>query len=64
MIAADEMDQIIPTSITRATYNRHKASASVTGLKEFKGRDQLLIGERGCDEVADCIPAWPNTEIG
>jgi hypothetical protein len=32
-------------------------------LKEFKGRDHFLIGERGWEEVADCALAWLNEKV-
>jgi pimeloyl-ACP methyl ester carboxylesterase len=63
LITAGQKDHIIPPSLNRANFNRYNASPSITELKEFKGRDHFLIGERGWEEVADCALAWLNEKV-
>ena len=37
---------------------RHSAPGSITGFREFDGRDHLAIVEPGWEQVADYVLAW------
>jgi pimeloyl-ACP methyl ester carboxylesterase len=63
LITAGERDHLVPASLDRTTYNRYKASPSVTDFKQFPGRDHFVIGERGWEEVADYVLAWLNEKV-
>ncbi len=58
LLTAGSLDNIIPTSLNQANYERYKDSSSVTDFKEFDGRTHFLIGQQGWEEIADYVTAW------
>ncbi len=59
LFIAGELDHIIPASLNRTNYKRHKKkSPSRTDFKEFPGRTHYLIGQEGWAELADFIQEW------
>lgn len=53
-----EKDVIMPASLSRKIFRKHRASPSVTAYKEFPGRSHYLIAEQGWQEVADYALTW------
>ena len=53
-----EKDVIMPASLSRKIFNKHRASPRVTDYKEFPGRSHYLIAERGWEEVAEYALSW------
>lgn len=58
LLVAGGEDHVIPVELNRSNFKHYHASASVTELKEFPGRDHLTITEPGWEEVADYVLGW------
>jgi pimeloyl-ACP methyl ester carboxylesterase len=53
-----EKDVIMPASLSRKIFHKHRASPRVTHYKEFPGRSHYIIAEQGWEEVADFALSW------
>lgn len=53
-----EKDVIMPASLSRKIFRRHRASPCLTEYKEFAGRSHYIIAERGWEEVAEYALSW------
>lgn len=58
LVIGGEKDVIMPASLSRKIYRKHKASPALTEYKEFPGRSHFIIGEKGWEEVADYALDW------
>jgi pimeloyl-ACP methyl ester carboxylesterase len=58
LLIAGSIDNIIPASLNRYNYIKHKRSSSVTDFKEFPKRTHFIIGQRNWKEVADYALEW------
>ncbi|NOT06809.1 MAG: alpha/beta hydrolase [Gemmatimonadales bacterium] len=58
LLIAGGVDHIVPPSLTRAIFNKHKQSAAVTEYKEFPGRSHAIAAEAGWEEVAEYALTW------
>jgi pimeloyl-ACP methyl ester carboxylesterase len=63
LVIGGEKDVIMPASLSRKIYNKHRASPVATDYKEFPGRSHFLIGEKGWEEVADYALNWAESKI-
>lgn len=64
LVIGGEKDVIMPASLSRKIYRKHRASSAVTDYKEFAGRSHFIIGESGWEEVADEALAWVGRQLG
>lgn len=53
-----EKDVIMPASLSRKIFRRHRVSRCLTEYKEFPGRSHYIIAEQGWEEVADFSLSW------
>ncbi|HYD82539.1 MAG TPA: alpha/beta hydrolase [Opitutus sp.] len=53
-----EKDVIMPASLSRKIFSKHRVSPRITAYKEFPGRSHYIIAEQGWEEVADYALAW------
>jgi pimeloyl-ACP methyl ester carboxylesterase len=53
-----EKDVIMPASLSRKIFRRHRVSPRLTEYKEFPGRSHYIIAEQGWEEVADYALSW------
>ncbi len=51
-------DQVIPPSLNYNNYKKYKTNKSITGYKEFKGRNHLVFDHPGWKEEADFVLDW------
>lgn len=58
LLIAGSADHIIPASLNKSNYAKYKQSPSVTGFKEFPGRNHFIIGQKNWEEVADYALEW------
>jgi len=58
LIIAGGNDNVIPASLCKTTYEKYKASSSVTDFKEFPGRNHFLLGQKNWEEIADHCMDW------
>lgn len=59
-----ERDVIMPASLTRKIYRKHRASPRPTAYREFPGRSHYLIAEPGWQEIADYALTWAEAQTG
>lgn len=60
LFISGEKDHIMPASLNITTANKYKkgSPSSITEQKTFPGRDRMICGERGWQEVADYAIDW------
>jgi len=63
LVIGGEKDVIMPASLSRKIYNKHRASPVATDYKEFAGRSHFIIGEKGWEEVADFALNWAESKL-
>jgi len=51
-------DVMVPASLSRTIFRRHRASPCLSEYKEFPGRSHYIIAEQGWQEVADYALTW------
>lgn len=63
LVIGGAQDVIMPASLSRKIYRKHRASPGVTDYKEFPGRSHYIIAEQGWQEVADYALTWATARI-
>lgn len=58
LFVGGEKDVIMPASLSRRIYRKHRTSPCLTEYKEFPGRSHYIIAEAGWQEVADYVLTW------
>ncbi len=58
LLIAGERDTIVPASVNSANFRKYKHADAVTAWKEFPDRVHWIIGQDGCEEVADYAVNW------
>lgn len=51
-------DMVVPVSLGRRVWRKHRASPSLAEYKEFPGRGHYIIAEQGWQEVANHALTW------
>ena len=57
LLAAGD-DHVMPVSVSKAAFKRQSKSKAKTELKVYPGRSHDIVGERGCEAVADHALDW------
>lgn len=58
LFVAGSADNIIPASLNQSNYAKYKDPHSVTGFKEFPGRNHFIVGQKNWEEVAGYVTQW------
>lgn len=58
LLISGSSDQIIPPFLNYNNYKKYKPGHSITGYKEFKGRNHLVFDHPSWKENADFILSW------
>ncbi len=58
LFIAGTNDHTIPPSLNRSNYEKYKDESSITGYKEFPGRNHFVLGQPSWQEGADYILNW------
>ncbi len=58
LLVGGAKDVIMPASLSRKIFGKHRVSPVATEYREFPGRSHYLIAEKGWEEVADFALAW------
>jgi pimeloyl-ACP methyl ester carboxylesterase len=61
LFVAGSTDHCVPSALNRTNFNKYRNNQSVTGFKEFEGRNHFVLGQPTWKEDADYIFNWINT---
>ncbi len=61
LITSGSIDRVIPASLNKTNFKKYKNNNSITGYKEFEGRNHFVLGQPTWKEDAVYILGWLNS---